>query len=216
MKNNFLRLALRSSATAFLLLSILTTSSMITLAGSASGKLSGELIISGDGAVTVDGERAVSGRSVYSGSNVTTGETGAVISLGKAGRLELAPNTSLDLNLSDKDISANLVAGQVKVFNSAGVNTKINTRDEIVTGDTNQNNAFAVDVQSGATKAFAETGAAYLNKAKTAASNSRDDVDLSNKDVLVPVLVFAGITAAAVIYVLTRDKGTVNVISPVR
>ncbi|MEP6924350.1 MAG: hypothetical protein ABI954_07780 [Pyrinomonadaceae bacterium] len=215
----------RSSMASVLLLTLFSTSSMFALAATPDKRLAGELIVAGTSAntdaavVMVDGERAMSGRSVFSSSTITTSaNAGATVSLGNAGRIELAPNTQLNLNFTDKTISGTIAAGQVKVFSSAGVEARIQTKDDTIVGDVNQNNLFAVDVRSGTTNAVAEMGAIYSSNGKKLVQQDADkDSDLSSKNVIVPLAIFAGIVAVAVIYVVTNNDNNNEVIaSPVR
>jgi hypothetical protein len=72
-----------------------------------------------DKSVTVNGEPATSGRTIFAASTITTPEgMTAVLDLGKAGKIELAPNTTYSLN-TDGSLSGNLTAGSAKVLNSA-------------------------------------------------------------------------------------------------
>ncbi|MCY7345707.1 MAG: hypothetical protein LH614_05740 [Pyrinomonadaceae bacterium] len=102
----------------------IATSSMITLAGSE--RVAGELTISGKNFngetpfVKINGEAAQNGRSIFSSSTIVTPENvGAVINLGKIGKIELSPNTNLTLSFNEKSITGNLLAGQVTVLNAA-------------------------------------------------------------------------------------------------
>lgn len=217
MKNKFWKNILRGSVSLCLACAVFTTSSMVALAGS-SDKQMGELIVAGandSSFVTVDGERAVSGRSIMSSSTITTpANTGATISLGKAGRVEIAPDSTVSLNFTEKAISANLAAGKVKVFNAAGVESKISTKDETVTADANQNNLLSVDLLTGKTNAAAETGSATLSNGAKVGQTSGGSGGLSSSEVLIPVAIFAGIVAISAIYVFTQDDdnlpGTVS------
>jgi hypothetical protein len=108
---------------------LLATSSMVALAGP--GKAAGELAVSGkivNGEapfVLVNGEIARSGRSVFSGSTITTSDNSAVINLSKLGKIELAPNTALNLTFDDKGIFGDLTSGTVSVLGAAeNVNIK--------------------------------------------------------------------------------------------
>lgn len=219
MKTNIWAALIRNSLAASLLITVFVTSSAFALAGAPDKqRLMGELTVSGASLesetafVTVDGERAATGRSVLSSSNLTTTNVGAVVSLGKAGRIEIAPNSSLNLSFTENSINANLTAGKVKVFNSAGVEAKVTTKDESV--NAGENGMFTVDVTSGATKAFAESGTVTLSNGK-AAQDADSGLNLSSTEVLIPVAIFAGIVAISVIYVLTKDEDDL-VVSPTR
>ena len=103
---------------------ILATYSMVGLA--APGKAAGELTVSGKNVngespfVLVNGEAARSGRSVFSGSTITTPETAsAVMNLGRFGKIELAPATSLTLTFDEKGIFGDLTSGKVTVLGAS-------------------------------------------------------------------------------------------------
>jgi hypothetical protein len=103
---------------------------MVALA--SPGKAAGELAVSGkivNGEapfVFVNGEVARSGRSVFSGSTISTSDsTNAVINLSKLGKIELAPNTVLNLTFDEKGIFGDLTSGTVTVLGAAeNVNIK--------------------------------------------------------------------------------------------
>lgn len=97
---------------------------MVTLANSE--RIAGELSISGKNIngevpfVSVNGEAAQTGRSIFSSSTIATPENvSAIINLGKIGKIELAPNTSLTLSFDEKGISGDLSAGRVTVLNAS-------------------------------------------------------------------------------------------------
>lgn len=119
-----------------LLMTVLVSSSMVTLATSV--KPIGELIINGssDKPVTVNGEPATSGRTIFAASTVSTPDgVTAIIDLGKAGKIELAPNTTFSLNAGEK-VNGDLSAGSARVLSSdksIGIKT--------LTGDTVDMNA---------------------------------------------------------------------------
>lgn len=125
------KLWIRKALSMCLCVAVLATYSMVTLA--SPGKAAGELAVSGtivNGEapfVFVNGEVARSGRSVFSGSTITTSDsTNAVINLSKLGKIELAPNTVLNLTFDEKGISGDLTSGTVTVLGSAeNVNIKI-------------------------------------------------------------------------------------------
>jgi len=110
------------------MVAILATYSMVALASPAAAV--GELTISASGSdipnVTVNGEMAKSGRSIFSSSVVSTPENAsAVINLGKAGSIELAPNSTFAVSFDSSSISGDLTSGTVTVLGaSAPVNVK--------------------------------------------------------------------------------------------
>jgi hypothetical protein len=122
------KLWIRKALTLCLGVAVLATSSMVALAGP--GKAAGELSVSGKMVngeapfVFVNGEVARSGRTVFSGSTVTTSETtNAVINLSKLGKIELAPNTVLNITFDEKGIFGDLTSGTVSVL---GATDKVN------------------------------------------------------------------------------------------
>ena len=119
------KLWIRKALSMCLCVAVLATSSMVALAGP--GKAAGELTVSGKNTngetpfVLVNGETARSGRSVFSGSTIaTSNDTGAVMNLGKLGRIELAPSTTLTLAFDENGIFGDLASGKVSVLGSAG------------------------------------------------------------------------------------------------
>ena len=125
-----------------LLLTIITAYSMVTLA--ASTKPVGELIVSGgksDGAaVTVNGEPSSSGRTVFASSTIVTPDgLTAVLNMGKAGKIELSPNTTFVIDGDGNVMSGSLTAGNVTVVNSAnpiGIKTLSGETVTLNTGET--------------------------------------------------------------------------------
>jgi len=109
--------------TSCVLVVFIVSCSMVTFA--TSNKPVGELLVTGsktaDGtSVTVNGEPAKSGRTIFTSSTIKTPEnSGAMINLGKAGKLQLAPNTTFVLNAEAEVVSGDLTAGSVTVLSSA-------------------------------------------------------------------------------------------------
>lgn len=103
-----------------LLLTIFSAYSMVTLATST--KPVGELIVTGsksDAPVTVNGEPAASGRTVFSASTITTPDgVSAVLNMGKAGKIEVNPNTTFAIDGDGNVVSGNLSAGSVTLVGS--------------------------------------------------------------------------------------------------
>lgn len=123
----------RKAVSVCVLLAVFTTTSMVALA--SPGRIAAELTVSGRNLngeapiVLVNGEAAKSGRSIFSSSTVATpdGST-AVISIGKAGRLELEPNSSVNVVFDDQSVDAELTAGRLTLLGSLGT-VKVRTND---------------------------------------------------------------------------------------
>lgn len=107
--------------------------------------VTGEVTVTGQ--VTVNGQTAVSNSTVISGSTIVTGaNSSAVVSLGKAGRVELSADTNLTLKFSDNSITGVLSQGMARVSNAAGVAATVTTKDATIIADAGQANSFAVQL----------------------------------------------------------------------
>jgi len=141
---------------------VLSVYSMVSLAGpqQQSGP-SGELSVSGQ--VTVNGQSAISGATVFSDSTVATAaNSSAILSIGKTGRVELLPNSSLKVSFSASSVAGSLDAGRVRVSTPAGVTVNISTKDGSVVAGGSQATAFTIDTECGNTVVAAQSGNAEL------------------------------------------------------
>lgn len=104
-----------------LTVTLLATFSMAALAGER--RASGEIVVTGTNetsVVTVNGEAVKSGRTIFSSSTIATTEgTGATVNLGKAGRIQIASNTTFTLSFENDVISGDLAQGSITVLNAA-------------------------------------------------------------------------------------------------
>lgn len=94
--------------------------------------------------VKLNGESVVSGRTFFSGGLISTSEkSGATVNLGKLGYLTLAPNTVLNLQFSENNISGKVSAGSVEVFNNENVAVNLETAGNasVKSGKQTQNNS---------------------------------------------------------------------------
>jgi hypothetical protein len=120
---------IRKALSLCLVVAIYATYSMVGLA--SPDKMVGELTVSGKAVngeipvVTVNGEAAQSGRAIFSSSTITTSESsGAVINLGKIGKIELAPNTTISVSFNENGLNGDLAAGKVTALSANNVNIK--------------------------------------------------------------------------------------------
>lgn len=192
---------MRMTASLCLILTVLLSCSMLTLATSA--KPVGELLVTGssDKAVMVNGEPAASGRTIFAATTITTPEgMTAVLDFGRAGKIELAPNTSYSLN-ADGSLSGNLTAGTAKVVNSSDA-VSIKT----LTGNVVTLNA----------------GDMVTAESATAKRQDDDDDNKNGGPAWIPfALIFGGAVAAIAIGVALADNetslgGNSTVVSPTR
>lgn len=151
------QLWMRKAVSVCVLLALFTTTSMVALAGP--GRIAAELTVSGKvlngeaPVVMVNGEASKSGRSIFSSSTVATpDETTATIGIGKAGQLELDPNSSVNVVFDDSSVDAELTSGRLTVRGSFGT-VKVRTNDGKVTtlnsGDSITASGQAASKQSG-------------------------------------------------------------------
>lgn len=142
------RTFIHKTLAACLALAVWSVTSMVALA--AAPQSNGEIAVTGT--VTVDGRNVVSGSTVASGSSIITAEnSSAVVSLGKTGRVELGPNTTMTLKFDNSGIYGTLNLGKVRVMNNNGFNANISTLEGMTIADANQANTFVVEKECGHT-----------------------------------------------------------------
>lgn len=120
---------IRKALSLCLVVAIYATYSMVGLA--SPDKMVGELTVAGKAVngeipvVKVNGEAAQSGRAIFSSSTISTSESSsAIINLGKIGRIELAPNTTISVSFSEKGLNGDLLAGKVTALSADNVSIK--------------------------------------------------------------------------------------------
>jgi hypothetical protein len=151
----------RKSIAFCLAIAVLSVYSMVALAAPGQQGPAGELSVSGK--VTVNGQNAISGATVFSDSTIVTSQnSSAVVSLGKLGRVELLPGTSLKISFSENSISGVLDSGRLQVSVPQGIATSFTTKDAMVVSDTAQANVFTIDLECGNTITATQTGKTEL------------------------------------------------------
>ena len=157
-----------------LAVAIVCTYSMVGLA--AQQGPSGELSVVGE--VTVNGTNAISGATVFSDSTVTTAKgSSAVVSLGKLGRVEVMPESSVKLAFKEGSVTGTLDAGKVRFSTSSGVAASVVTKDGSAVADNSSPNVFVVDVECGNTVVATQAGRVELR-----AGNSVKQIAAGNQD----------------------------------
>jgi len=133
---------------------------MVGLAAPEQGqrKLTGDLTVSGG--VLVDGERAVSGVVFFSGSSIATEhDSGAVLSLGKLGRVEYMPDSSSNtFSFTETGTKGSLDTGRVLVSKPQGASAVLITAGGSVVADANEPAVFSVSVNDGHTVVATQAG----------------------------------------------------------
>lgn len=220
---------------------VLSVYSMVALAQTGQTSPSGELSVVGQ--VTVNGQTAISGATVFSGGVVSTAKgSSAVVSLGKLGRVELMPETTVKLSFGDSNIAASLDAGRVRVSTMTGTSAIVTTKDGAAVSNASDAASFMVDVECGNTVVATQSGKVELragDKTKQIAAGSQDSAGMAQPGTrctrltretsfghlsggaLAALILAAGGAAAAAILATTRNNdlnfgGTINVISPTK
>jgi hypothetical protein len=213
MKTNYGSLLLRSLMSSSLIMAIVLTSSMVSLAGTA-GALSGEITVSGqrvDGnapTVSLNGENVVTGRTFFDSAVIATpADTAATVNLGKLGRIELSANSNLSLALAENSISGDLASGSIRVFNAEGVAVNIRTGQDTITNDASIAGDVSIDVTSGSAAVSGTEGAVYVNGEPTT------QMSKAQKRWVLFGIIGGAVATAVIIYAVTRDE---EVTSPVR
>ena len=215
----------RKPIASFLAVAVLSVYSMFVLAtpGYAATPLAGEL--ASFGAVTVNGQKAASGTTVFSDSMIVTAtDANATVSLGKLGRVEVLPGSTLSLSFTENGLSGQLDAGQVRVSTPAGIMATINTKDGMVSAKDGSANVFTVDLSKGPMNVTTQAGAvATTGGALLAAAPLQQDNDRKLSGGALAALVLAAGGAVVAIILAGRSEnndlnfgGTVTVVSPTR
>ena len=161
-----------------LAVAILSMYSMVGLAAPRQGQTGPSGDLSVVGGVSVNGASAISGATVFSDSTITTADkSSAVVSLGKLGRVELLPNTSLKLNFTDTGVTGSLAAGRVRFSTPTGITASVTTKDGSAIADIAQPNVFTVDVECGNTVVNTQSGRVELR-----AGNTTKQIAAGNQD----------------------------------
>lgn len=179
----------------------------LTVTGTAAG---GEMP-----SVTVNGERAATGRSVASPAQISVpAQTNATVSFGKAGRIELSPNTTINLTFALTSISGNLSEGRARVVASPDTVVNIQTADAAIVTDANQTNVFLIEIVGGVTGVTTEVGQVKLNGSTLAAGESRT-ADPSKKAANQQTTADAATINPSLLLILLGAAGAVGIIAAV-
>ena len=135
-----------------------------------------------DGTVTVNGTSAISGATILTGSEVTTGQnSSAVVSLGKLGRVEVMPDTTMKLSYTDSGYTVMLSQGRVRLSTPSGGATATTatatTNDGSIVSTGRKAAEFVVDTTCGNTFVAVKKGTVELrggNSVKQIAAGNQD------------------------------------------
>lgn len=192
---------------------ILTTQTAFVFAVSESRTAAGEITVSGSVKgiekpfVLVNGDPAFSGRTFFSGGTITTESSSATVDLGKIGRVELAPGSTLSLSVSGNVISGTLSSGNLNVSYADGIEVKIVTPHDTVTSEQRSGGSFAVGVSPDATSVASGKGLVRYNSGQTIAGTQDDDDDHDHDDwTWIAVVAVGAAVAGLIVYIATRDE----------
>ena len=149
------------------------------------GELRGHVVIIPKGTVTVNGTSAISGATVFSDSTVTTAKgSSAVVSLGKLGRVEVLPETTMKLSYTASSFTLMLetpgsnqpstprkavaVNGStVRWFSAPNAAVTAITNDGQVVTDSHKRNEVTIDTSCGNTFVSVQKGSVELRAGNT-------------------------------------------------
>jgi hypothetical protein len=142
---------------------------LFATAQAQAGSSATAVILHLEGTVTVNGTNAISGATVFSDSTIVTRQnSSAVVSLGKLGRVEVLPDTTMKLSYGESDITvAMLDAGRVRISSSPNTTAKATTRDGEINTIAHQRNTFTVDTSCGNTFVAVKSGKVELRAGST-------------------------------------------------
>jgi len=154
----------RTPASAIFVLVVLTASAMVF-----GSELRTARFIQIDGRVSVNGAPAVKGATVLTDSTIKTeAKSSSVVSLGKLGRVEVLPESTMKLSFTDSGIMVSMLeAGRVRISSSPGVSAKATTNDGEVVATGAQMNEFTVDTSCGNTLVSVNKGTVELRAGTT-------------------------------------------------
>lgn len=127
----------------------------------ASRKATGEIVSASQ--TTINGFSAVSGVTVFSKNRIKTGDRGgAIINLGRLGRIECGAETDMTLSLSESSIGGELRSNRLTVSAPAGVAITINTAKGMVRTDGRQPAVLTIYVDGDRARVITHMGAASV------------------------------------------------------
>jgi ferric-dicitrate binding protein FerR (iron transport regulator) len=122
-----------------------------------------------EGQVLINGAPATKGATIVSHTTISTSsQSSAVVSLAKLGRVEVLPESTIELDFSDGTISVSMLEqGRVRVSSSSNVSASVSTRDGKAITTSKQRNEFIVDTICGNTFVSVKKGSVELRAGST-------------------------------------------------
>jgi hypothetical protein len=166
---------------------LLTKKASATSAATASAPLAGKLATRKDQPILLNGSNANGGATILPGAQLETpAAVGATVSLGKLGKLDLAPKTQLTIAFGEHNVAVALTTGAVILTTNAGVEGTVTT--DAGTRKTDSRKRDAIAVQAGGATAGDEGAGAEGMLSSLSNGGART----------LGVIIFSGAVAAAV------------------
>ena len=122
--------------------------------------------------IKVNGENSPNESRLISPADISVpAETSAVVSLGKAGQIELSPGTMARITFTENAVTVDLSGGRLRVSSPATADFNVKTADGIIVNDKSGDAVFVTEIIGGATGVNTETGIANVNGVPLSAGN---------------------------------------------
>ena len=164
-----------------LLVAILSLPATVGLTQQGQTGPTGDLSVVGE--VSVNGTSALSGATVFSDSTITTARgSSAVVSLGKLGRLDVFPETTVILRFTRSSIAVEMVGDGGRIRLVARVDASVATDDGLITTTPDKKTDFIVDTGCGNTFVAVKKGELELRGAERVVELSTREQDTIGPD----------------------------------
>jgi hypothetical protein len=166
-------------------------------------KASGEVVSASK--TTINGFSAISGATVFNNNRIMTGKDGgAIINLGRLGRIELGAETDMTLRISEGSIGGELRSNQMVVSARAGIAIAVNTAEGVVTTDGREAAVLTIYMDGKRPRVITHMGSASV--VTTGGNNLEKRKELSQVSRSVPIM-RTGVTAGVVSVATLRHIG---------
>jgi hypothetical protein len=175
--------------------------------------------------VTVNGERAESGRTILSPSEIVTPvNMNAKIAVANVGSVTISPNSTINLNFDNSNLSGILVNGEFIIYSNPNVSVDFSAPDgKISIPASSKLNSFEVKIVNGKSTVYAILGAAQFNATTISAGEYYPSKPLDvvqkkssggSNGMLIALLL--GAVGGGILLAVASGSGNNNAVSPVR
>ena len=114
--------------------------------------------------ITINGTNSINGAPLSSPAKILVPpDTTATIDFGKAGKLDLAPGTEVNLTFDTAGASIDLDQGRLQITCAPQFGFNIKTVDGIIANDKNRSTVFTTEIIGGSTGVSTSSGIALVN-----------------------------------------------------